>query len=498
MSAEGLIENLLNTREVFPPPESVRAWAKIPDQDAWLAEISKDPIGFWRSAGERIAWETPPVTTLVGGLGDAKSFVGGRLNATVSCLDRHVATHPDATAYLFIREDGVEQRITYKELLAATNRFANALAADGVKQGDRVVIYMPLTIEGIVAMLACARLGAVHSVVYAGLGATALRDRVDDAGAEVVIGADITYRRGKEVDLKKILDDAVSQAARVRRVIVLRRAAEKAPLGPLERDFEEYDAGQSGQCIAGDEFPARFGQRLVFDPDSEHGVPVQPVLQRGYGRAAVRVCQCLRKCRHHRQAGLCLQFAQRRVRRLVSFVRGRHGLCFHRLQRHGLTGAAFGQYQLWAGRGQVTYSINNHFEKDIGRFTPDIEMGIGDTSALVEQRVLKSYVAVGPLAHFQAGTSVSLPWSLSFEADAYEELPLAKNIVYSTTGKGKKKVTTSTNEDPAEDDGFITSLDIPLSAHVTLSGFYDREPARPDDVGGFSFTFLLKPQGACG
>jgi len=145
------------------------------------------------------------------------------------------------------------------------------------------------------------------------------------------------------------------------------------------------------------------------------------------------------------------------------------------------------------GAGQVTYNINNHFDKDIGRFTPDIEMGIGDTSALVEQRVLKSYVAVGPLAHFQAGTSIYLPWNCTFEADAYEELPLAKNLVYSTTGKGKKKVTTSTNEDPAEDNGFITSLDIPLSRHVTLSGFYNRSLRDHEDVAGFSFTFLLKP-----
>jgi len=145
------------------------------------------------------------------------------------------------------------------------------------------------------------------------------------------------------------------------------------------------------------------------------------------------------------------------------------------------------------GAGQVTYNINNHFEKEIRWFAPDIELGFGDTSALVEQRVLKSYVAVGPLAHFQAGASLYLPWNCAFEADAYEELPLAKNIVYSTTGKGKKKVTTSTNEDPAEDNGFITSLDIPLSPHVTLSGFYNRSLRDHDDVAGFSFTLLLKP-----
>jgi hypothetical protein len=144
------------------------------------------------------------------------------------------------------------------------------------------------------------------------------------------------------------------------------------------------------------------------------------------------------------------------------------------------------------GAGQVTYNINNHFEKNFDLFTPDIEFGVGDTSALVNQRVLKSYVAVGPMAHFQAGTAVNLPLRMSFEADAYEELPLDKNLVYSTTGKGKKKVTTATNTDPAEDNGFLTSLDIPLNRHVTVSGFYSRSLRDHEDVGGFSFTFLLK------
>jgi hypothetical protein len=144
------------------------------------------------------------------------------------------------------------------------------------------------------------------------------------------------------------------------------------------------------------------------------------------------------------------------------------------------------------GAGRVTYSINNHLERTLGPLTPDIELGIGDSSNLVEQRVLKSYVAVGPLAHFQAGTSVNLPFNASFEADAYEELPLAKDLVYSTTGKGKKKVTTATNEDPGEDNGFITSLDIPLSQHVTLSGFYSRSLRDHDDVAGFSLTLLAK------
>ncbi len=144
------------------------------------------------------------------------------------------------------------------------------------------------------------------------------------------------------------------------------------------------------------------------------------------------------------------------------------------------------------GAGQVTYNFNNHFEKALGLFTPDVELGYGDTNSLVDQRIVQSYVAVGPLAHFQAGSAIFLPLHSSFEADAYEELPLAKDIVYSTTGKGKKRVRTSTNRDPAEDNGFIASLDIPLNPHTTLSGFYSRSLRDHDDIAGFSFTFLLK------
>jgi hypothetical protein len=145
------------------------------------------------------------------------------------------------------------------------------------------------------------------------------------------------------------------------------------------------------------------------------------------------------------------------------------------------------------GAGQVTYDINNHFEQGLGIVTPDIELGFGDTSALVDDRVHKSYVAVGPQIHFQAGGTIDLPHRISFEVEAYEELPLTKDLVYSTTGRGKKKVTTSANEGPAEDNGFLTSLDVPLSPHVTMSGFYDRSLIDHDDTAGFSFTFLLKP-----
>ena len=155
-------------------------------------------------------------------------------------------------------------------------------------------------------------------------------------------------------------------------------------------------------------------------------------------------------------------------------------------------GAPTGDKDDGLGAGKVTYNFNNHLEKDFDHFSPDIEVGIGDSSELVDARIRKSYTTVGKLAHFQAGGSVDLPFHMTFEADAYEELPLTKEIVYSTTGKGRKKVTTATNEGVAEDNGFTNALDIPLNGHVTLSGFYNRSLRNHIDTAGFSFTFLLK------
>ncbi len=144
------------------------------------------------------------------------------------------------------------------------------------------------------------------------------------------------------------------------------------------------------------------------------------------------------------------------------------------------------------GAGKPAGDFNNHFEKSFGIFTPDIEFGIGNSSNLIGTRVRKGYTAVGALAHFQIGSSIDLPFNMSFEADAYEQLPLTAATIYSATGKGKKKVTTITGTTSAEDNGFDTSLDIPFSRHVTLSGSYNRSIRSHDDVAGVSLTFLLK------
>ncbi len=247
MDTSAHIEGLLSTGEVIPAPPGAADWFPLPDQDAFAAAALRDPERFWRERAGRIAWERAPQTVFAGALDDQHWFPDGRLNATVSCLDRHARSHPGAVAYDYVCEDGTERAITYADLLARVNQLANALRADGVRAGDRVCIYMPLTIEGIVAMLACARIGAIHSVVYAGLGATALRDRIVDAGAQVLIVGDVTYRKGRPFDLKRIVDAAVAELPQVRRIVVHRREASQ-PSDPREADFEVYCDAQPAEC----------------------------------------------------------------------------------------------------------------------------------------------------------------------------------------------------------------------------------------------------------
>ncbi|HEY4442112.1 MAG TPA: AMP-binding protein [Candidatus Elarobacter sp.] len=237
------IEGLLSTGEVIAPPNAVERWFPHGDQDGHVEAALRDTDRYWALAAERIAWERTPATIFRGTIEDQHWFEDGRLNATVSCLDRHAASDPDAIAYEYLCENGTARSVSYAGLLVMVSQLANALRGDGVKPGDRVCIYMPLTVEGIVAMLACARIGAIHSVIYAGLGATALRDRIVDAGAEVLIVGDVTYRKGKPFDLKSIADDAVRTLPQVRRIVVFRREA-TPQRDPREVDWYPYLAEQ--------------------------------------------------------------------------------------------------------------------------------------------------------------------------------------------------------------------------------------------------------------
>jgi acetyl-CoA synthetase len=165
--------------------------------------------------------------------------VGGKTNVTVNALDRHAHSERcNRAAYIWLGEDGTERVVTYGRLHRLVCRFANGLKALGLGKGDRVVIYMPLTVEGVIAMLACARIGAIHSVVYAGLGHTALRDRIEDAQARVAIVGDVGFRRGKTVPLKATVDEALDSVTCVEKVVVYSRAATEGS-SRREIDFNE-------------------------------------------------------------------------------------------------------------------------------------------------------------------------------------------------------------------------------------------------------------------
>ncbi len=254
-SPETAIESVLQERRVFPPPEAFVQRARIRGREALEAlrrEAREDPEGFWaRLAREKLSWHRPFTVTL-----DASRaphyrwFTDGLLNASYNCLDRHLPERAGRTALIFESDEGESRRISYGELHRQVCRFANALRAQGVRKGDRVVIYMPMIPEAVVAMQACARIGAIHSVVFGGFSAQALRDRIEDAGARLVVTADGGRRGGRTVPLKRATDEALAAGCpTVERVIVFRRTGEPVPMR-AGRDlwWEEAVAGQGEDC----------------------------------------------------------------------------------------------------------------------------------------------------------------------------------------------------------------------------------------------------------
>jgi acetyl-CoA synthetase len=244
------IEALLQERRSYPPPDEFRARARVKD-DSIYAEAAADREGFWGRMAERyLTWFTPFESILEWDLPFAKWFLGGKLNVSYNCLDRHVeAGRGDKVAYHWEGEPGDTLTITYGQLLKDVCRFANALRKLGVKRGDRVGIYLPMIPELPVAMLACARIGAAHSVVFGGFSADALRDRCNDAEATAVITADEGWRRGKTVPLKANADEALSQSPTVTSCVVVRRTG--GEIGWVEgRDhwWHELVEGESEEC----------------------------------------------------------------------------------------------------------------------------------------------------------------------------------------------------------------------------------------------------------
>ena len=242
------IATLLKEKRSFPPPPDFAAKANA--QPGIYEEAERDYQQFWKSWADKLEWSSPYHTVLEWNEPFAKWFVGGTLNASVNALDRHVAVGKgNRVAYYYEGEPGDRWQITYGELLRDVSRFANGLRALGIKKGDRVAIYMPMIPELPVAMLACARIGAAHSVIFGGFAADAIVDRVNDATCVAIITADEGWRRGKKVPLKLTVDEALANTPSIRHVIVAKRIGEPVPM-QSGRDlwWSDVIAGQSDTC----------------------------------------------------------------------------------------------------------------------------------------------------------------------------------------------------------------------------------------------------------
>lgn len=233
------ISNLLSVEQEYASPAVVADNCRQKDPAAQQRRSLEDSENFWGEYAKNFVWTRPWEKVLSWDGVNHQWFVGGKTNITLNALDRHAESERcNRAAYIWLGEDGSERIVTYGQLYRLVCRFANGLKSLGVRKGDRIVIYMPLTIEGVVAMLACARLGAIHSVVYAGLGHTALRDRIVDAQAKIVIAADVGFRRGKVVALKAIVDEAIEGLEFVEKVVVYSRRASEIAAG-REIDFND-------------------------------------------------------------------------------------------------------------------------------------------------------------------------------------------------------------------------------------------------------------------
>ena len=254
MSAK--IESVLVENRVFPPPESFARQATVSGMAQYRAlcdEAERDHAGFWaRLAREQLLWNKPFTRSLDDSEAPFfKWFEDGELNVSYNCLDRHLGTPVEnKTAIIFEGDDGSVTKVTYKELHARVCRFANGLKSLGYTSGERAIVYMPMSIEAVIAMQACARLGLTHSVVFGGFSAKSLQERIVDAGATLVIAADGQFRGGKAMPLMPAVEEAFALGGceGVRHVVVYRRTGGEVAFKPHYRWMHELEAGQPDTC----------------------------------------------------------------------------------------------------------------------------------------------------------------------------------------------------------------------------------------------------------
>jgi acetyl-CoA synthetase len=222
------LDSILRENRVFPPPADFSSKAHIKtleEYETLYRQSIEDPETFWAAMAKDLHWFKPWDRVLEWDLPWAKWFVGGQLNLSFNCLDSHLSgPRRDKTAILWEGEPGEIRSLTYAELHLEVQKFSNALKALGIKKGDRIAVYMGMTPELAIALLACARIGAVHSVIFGGFAANAIADRVNDAGCVAILTQDSSYRRGNEIQLKRTVDEALATCPSVRHVVVYKRS----------------------------------------------------------------------------------------------------------------------------------------------------------------------------------------------------------------------------------------------------------------------------------